>query len=84
MVKPLSDPYGGTDANRGRHPVKMTEIAAPTGAPEYVMQLILGTLQFSPAHLRLYGHPKLLAAAAPCWWSCATTATRRQSLDTAE
>ena len=64
MIKPLSDPYGGTDANLGRHPVKMKEIAAPVDAPEYVMQLILGTLQFSPAHLRLYGHPKLLAAAA--------------------
>jgi hypothetical protein len=64
MVKPLSDPLGGTDANRGRHPVKMTELAAPSDAPEYVMQLVLGTLQFSPAHLRLYGHPGLLAAAA--------------------
>lgn len=64
MVKPLSDPYGGTDANRGRHPVKMTEIEAPSDAPEYVMQLLLGSLQFSPAHLRLYGHPLLLAAAA--------------------
>lgn len=64
MVRPLSDPYGGTDANRGRHPVKMTEIEAPADAPEYVMQLLLGSLQFSPAHLRLYGHPLLLAAAA--------------------
>jgi hypothetical protein len=64
MVKPLSDPLGGTDANRGRHPVKMAEPEAPAGAPEYVMQLLLGSLQFSPAHLRLYGHPQLLAAAA--------------------
>lgn len=64
MVKPLSDPLGGTDANRGRHPVKMSEPTAPTGAPEYVMQLLLGPLQFSPAHLRLYGHPQLLAATA--------------------
>ena len=64
MVKPLSDPYGGTDANRGRHPVKMSEPTVPDDAPEYLMQLLLGTLQFSPAHLRLYGHPQLLAAAA--------------------
>ncbi|MGI9408594.1 MAG: phytanoyl-CoA dioxygenase family protein [Hyphomicrobiaceae bacterium] len=64
MVKPLSDPLGGTDANRGRHPVKMAEPTAPEGAPDYVMQLVLGSLQFSPAHLRLYGHPQLLAAAA--------------------
>lgn len=64
MVKPLSDPYGGTDANNGRHPVKMTEPKAPSDAPDYVMQLLLGPLQFSPAHLRLYGHPQLLAVAA--------------------
>lgn len=64
MVKPLSDPYGGTDANLGRHPVKMAEPEAPADAPDYVMQLLLGPLQFSPAHLRLYGHPGLLAAAA--------------------
>ncbi|MGI9524260.1 MAG: phytanoyl-CoA dioxygenase family protein [Hyphomicrobiaceae bacterium] len=64
MVKPLSDPLGGTDANRGRHPVKMSEPEAPEDAPAYVMQLLLGPLQFSEAHLRLYGHPRLLAAAA--------------------
>ena len=64
LVRPLSDPLGGTDANRGRHPVKMSEWQAAEGAPEYVMQLLLGPLQFSEAHLRLYGHPKLLAVAA--------------------
>ncbi|MGI9524497.1 MAG: phytanoyl-CoA dioxygenase family protein [Hyphomicrobiaceae bacterium] len=64
MVKPLSDPLGGTDANRGRHPVKMSEPSAPSDAPDYVLQLVLGSMQFSPAHLRLYGHPQLLAAAA--------------------
>ena len=63
LVKPLSDPYGGTDANRGRHPVKMSEPKAPDGAPEYVLQLLLGSLQFSDACLRLYGHPQLLAVA---------------------
>jgi len=64
MVKPLSDPLGGTDANNGRHPVKMSEPTAPSDAPDYLLQLLLGPLQFSPAHLRLYGHPQLLAAAA--------------------
>ncbi len=64
MVKPLSDPLGGTDANQGRHPAKMVEPTAPAGAPDYVLQLLLGPLQFSDAHLRLYGHPVLLAIAA--------------------
>lgn len=63
-VKPLSDPLGGTDANYGRHPAKMAEPTAPEGAPEYVLQLIHGSLQHSEACLRLYGHPALLAVAA--------------------
>ena len=64
MVRPLSDPLGGTAANHGRHPVKMAEPDAPDEAPEWVMQLLLGTLQHSDACLRLYGHPDLLAVAA--------------------
>ena len=60
-VKPLSDPMGGTEAAHGRHPAKMTEYDAPEGAPEYVLQIVLGSLQFSEACLRLYGHPDLLA-----------------------
>jgi hypothetical protein len=63
-VKPLSDPIGGTDAAHGRHPAKMVEPAVPDGAPEHVVQLILGSLQFSEACLRVYGHPDLLAVAA--------------------
>ncbi|HVN28531.1 MAG TPA: hypothetical protein VMT64_08605, partial [Candidatus Binataceae bacterium] len=63
-VKPLSDPLGGTSFANGRHPVKMTEPTPPSEAPEYVMQLVLGSLQFSEACLRLYGHPQLLAVAA--------------------
>lgn len=62
-VKPLSDPLGGTSFANGRHPVKMTEPVPPKGAPEYVMQLVLGSLQFSEACLRLYGHPQLLKVA---------------------
>ncbi|MDQ1425244.1 MAG: hypothetical protein QOD72_2742 [Acidimicrobiaceae bacterium] len=62
-IRPLSDPVGGTSAAHGRHPVKMTEPVPPVGAPEYVVQLILGSLQFSPACLRVYGHPQLLAVA---------------------
>ncbi len=63
-IKPLSDPLGGTSFAHGRHPVKMFEPVAPEGAPEYVVQLVLGSLQFSTACLRVYGHPQLLAVAA--------------------
>ena len=62
--KPLGDPFGGTDLANGRHPVKMTEPAPPPGAPKEVVYLILGSLQFSEACLRTYGHPELLAVAA--------------------
>jgi len=62
-VRPLSDPIGGTSASNGRHPAKMIEPIAPEGAPEYVVQLVLGSLQFSEACLRVYGHPDLLAVA---------------------
>jgi hypothetical protein len=64
MVKPLLDPLGGTSANNGRHPAKMLEPEIPAGTPDYVMQVVLGNLQFSEACLRLYGHPQLLALAA--------------------
>lgn len=63
-VRPLSDPLGGTRHANGRHPAKMTEPVPPPEAPEYVLQLVLGSLQFSDAHLRLYGHPDLLRVAA--------------------
>lgn len=62
--KPLADPFGGTDLAAGRHPVKMREHQAAAGAPEEVVYLILGSLQFSDACLRVYGHPTLLSIAA--------------------
>jgi len=62
-VKPLADPLGGTDKNHGRHPAKMAEPEVPEGAPEYILQIILGDLQFMETHLRVYGHPGLLAVA---------------------
>ena len=62
-VKPLSDPVGGTDYAFGRHPAKMLEPEAPDGAPSHVLQLIHGSLQYSEACLRLYGHPGLLKVA---------------------
>ena len=62
-AKPLSDPFGGTEAAFGRYPAKMTELEPPEDAPEYIVQLVLGSLQFSEACLRVYGHPELLAVA---------------------
>ena len=62
-ARPLSDPWGGTAAANGRHPVKMYE-PATEGLPKEVVFLILGSLQFSEASLRVYGHPGLLAVAA--------------------
>jgi ectoine hydroxylase-related dioxygenase (phytanoyl-CoA dioxygenase family) len=62
--KPLGDPFGGTKLANGRHPVKMFEPRAAADAPKEVVYLILGSLQFSEAALRVYGHPELLAVAA--------------------
>jgi hypothetical protein len=62
--KPLGDPFGGTALANGRHPVKMYEPAAAANAPQEVVYLILGSLQFSEACLRVYGHPGLLTVAA--------------------
>ena len=63
-VRPLSDPVGGTDHAHGRHPVKMYEPTPAPDAPRDIVHLILGSLQFSEAALRVYGHPQLLAVAA--------------------
>ena len=62
--KPLGDPFGGTALANGRHPVKMFEPTAAADAPKEVVYLILGSLQFSEACLRVYGHPGLLRVAA--------------------
>ncbi len=62
--KPLGDPFGGTKFGNGRHPVKMIEPTPAADAPEEVVYLILGSLQFSDAVLRAYAHPGLLAVAA--------------------
>ena len=62
--KPLGDPFGGTKLANGRHPVKMTEPTPAKGSPEETVYLILGSLQFSEALVRAYGHPELLRVAA--------------------
>ncbi|MBV7335822.1 phytanoyl-CoA dioxygenase family protein [Chloroflexi bacterium TSY] len=63
FVKPLSDPIGGTSANNGRHPAKMSEPAPPSDAPDYVISNVAGPLQVMDSCLRLYGHPQLLSIA---------------------
>lgn len=63
-AKPLSDPIGGTSQLRGRHPVKMYEPTPSSDAPDEIVYVVMGPLQFSEAALRLYGHPQLLAVAA--------------------
>ena len=62
--KPLGDPFGGTGQANNRHPVKMAEPTPAADAPAQVVYLILGSLQYSEAFLRVYAHPKLLAVAA--------------------
>ena len=61
--KPLSDPYGGTDKNNGRHPAKMAEPTPAADAPPWTVYFIYGSLHVMDSCLRLYGHPHLLRAA---------------------
>lgn len=63
-ARPLSDPFGGTDKANGRHPVKMIEPEAAPDAPKEIVYLMLGTMRFSDACLRVYGHPQMLGVAA--------------------
>jgi len=62
--KPLGDPLGGTALANGRHQVKMFEPEAKTDTPAAAPFILLGSLQFSDACLRVYGHPQLLKVAA--------------------
>jgi hypothetical protein len=64
LIKPLSDPAGGTEVNGGRHPSRMAEPTPGSGAPSYVVHRMRGMCEYMPAGLRLYGHPHLLAVAA--------------------
>ena len=62
-AKPLSDPFGGTELGNGRHQISMTEPTPDKKAPEEIVYLVVGSLQFSDACLRVYGHPDLLKVA---------------------
>ena len=63
LIKPLSDPWGGTNLLNGRHPHQMIQPVAANDAPEYVVFLMYGMCQEMEAGLRLYGHPHLLTIA---------------------
>jgi len=63
FIKPLSDPWGGTDLLAGRHPTQMTQPAPDDDAPDEVVHLMFGMCQAIPAALRLYGHASLLTIA---------------------
>ena len=63
-AKSLSDPIGGSKQAHGRHPVKMAEPEAAETAPREVVYVVHGSLQYSDACLRAYGHPDLLGVAA--------------------
>lgn len=64
LAKPLSDPLGGTNKNKGRHPVGVTAPTPADDAPQWTVELLHGNLQLMDSCLRLYGHPGLLAACA--------------------
>lgn len=64
LVRPLADPWGGTDKLGGRHPTKMTQPKLESDAPEKVVFLLSGMCQIMDSGLRLYGHQDLLAIAA--------------------
>ena len=63
FVKPLSDPWGGTELLNGRHPTQMTQPVPARDAPAEVVYLLFGMCQTMESGLRLYGHPDLLAIA---------------------
>ncbi len=64
LVRPLSDPWGGTKKLNGRHPTQMTQPEPEGAMPEKVVFAMEGMCQIMDAGLRLYGHPKLLSIAA--------------------
>jgi len=63
MIRPLSDPWGGTTLLGGRHPTKMSQPKAAQTAPKKVVFVISGMCQLSEAALRLYGHADILSIA---------------------
>ena len=63
MIKPLSDPWGGTELLGGRHQIQMSQPTPDASAPEKVVFLIGSMCLLSDASLRLYGHADILSIA---------------------
>ena len=64
LVRPLSDPWGGTQALNGRHPTQMHQPRPSMRDTGKVVFIMSGMCQTMASGLRLYGHPALLATAA--------------------
>jgi hypothetical protein len=64
LIRPLTDPWGGTEKLNGRHETKMNQPKPASDAPKKVVFLMGGMCQIMDAGLRLYGHPDLLSIAA--------------------
>lgn len=62
-AKPLGDPLGGTDIANGRHQIKLFEPKTENIEIKDAPFVLMGSLQFSDACLRVYGHPQLLKVA---------------------
>ena len=62
-ARPLADPVGGTNYNKGRHPVRMVEPKPDASAPAWTVERLMGNLQTMDSCLRLYGHCGLLTIA---------------------
>ena len=63
MIRPLSDPWGGTELLGGRHPHKMSQPKPEGDVPDKVPFVISSMCELSDAALRLYGHPDILSIA---------------------
>ena len=63
FAKPLSDPYGGTEAANGRYEAKMSEPIPAKDAPRETIFFISGMCQLLDSCLRHYGNPKFLKVA---------------------
>jgi hypothetical protein len=64
LVRPLADPWGGTEVLNGRHPTQMNQPTPEVDHPDKVVFIMSGMCQTMDSGLRLYGHPDLLRIAA--------------------
>lgn len=62
-AKPLSDPFGGTEAANGRYEAKMSEPEPSADAPPRTIFFISGMCRLIDSCLRHYGNPSFLKVA---------------------